>query len=161
MRIMNLQSEKDLVLDEIKQWRKLYEDSQGTLGCIRHKGNNNFFPTGTEYGERIFCLHSGKNYPVMTSIPDNTKSVVIGSNPIFISNEQNTDQIYNHVAKENPTMIKEKDKIELTSKIELWNNGLNISTLKPNILLSVNWLLLAAAICFVSIFYFHHLLNYP
>ena len=52
MRIMNLQSEKDIALDEIKQLRKLLEESQGALSCIRHKGNNNCFPIGIEYGEK-------------------------------------------------------------------------------------------------------------
>ena len=136
MRIMNLQSEKDLALDEIKQLRKLLEESQGALGCIRHKGNNNSFPIGIEYGEKRFCSYSGKNYPVMTSIPGTTQSVVSGSDPMFISNEQNIDQICNHVAKksyESPTMVKEKNKIEHYSKIELGSNGLNISTLDPNL----------------------------
>ena len=53
-RIMNLQSGKDLGLDEIKQLRKLLEEFQGALGCIRHKGNNNCFPIGIEYNETRF-----------------------------------------------------------------------------------------------------------
>ena len=45
---------------------------------------------------------------------------------MLISNEQNIEQICNHVAKEiyeSPSMIKEKNKTELTSKIELGSNG--------------------------------------
>ena len=53
-------------------------------------------------------------------------AVVLGSDPMLISNEQNIDQICNHVAKESyesPTMVKEKNNIKLTSKIELGSNG--------------------------------------
>ena len=72
----------------------------------------------------------------MTSIPRTTKSFFSGSDPMLIFNKQNIDQICNHVAKdsyESPTMVNEKNKIELTRKIEVGSNGLNISTLELNL----------------------------
>ena len=87
-RIMNLQSGKDLGLDEINQLRKLLEEFQCALGCIRHKGNNNCFSIGIEYDETRFLSHSGKNYHVITSISGTIKSIVSGSDPMLISNEQ-------------------------------------------------------------------------
>ena len=84
--IMNLKSEKNLALDEIKQLRILLEESQCALGCIQHIGYNNCFPIGIDYDEKQFCSSSVNNYPIMTSIPGTTKRFFSGSDPMLIFN---------------------------------------------------------------------------
>ena len=84
---MNLKSEKNLALDEVKQLRILLEESQNSLCCIPHKSYNNCFPIEIDYGEKRFCSFSGNNYPVMTSIPGTSKSAFSGLDPILIFNE--------------------------------------------------------------------------